>query len=47
MTKGQRGGMGQLQLKLKKINPIIGVHAEKVQSNRSAIHLTKVQNLGH
>ena len=37
--------MGQLHLKLKKINLIIGVHVEKVRNNHSAMHLTKVQNL--
>jgi len=37
--------MDQLQLKLKKINPTIGVHVEKVRNNHFAMHLTKAQNL--
>ena len=46
MTKGQRAGdSDQSLLKLKKINLIIGVHVEKVQSNLFVMDHIKVQNL--
>ena len=37
--------MDQLQLKLKKINLIIGARVEKARSNHSVMHPIKVQNL--
>ena len=45
MTKGQKQVMDQSQLKLKKINLIIGVHVEKVQNNLFVMDHIKVQNL--